>query len=108
MSQQSHRPLDFVAGLLVGAAAGAAVGLLYAPRSGAESRHHLSEQMHAKREQATTLADESRHQGSLSLHQVKALVMQQVSRLRDALRAGKQAALETHRNLQAGGSLHVK
>jgi hypothetical protein len=36
------------------------------------------------------------------------LVMQQVSRLRDALRAGKQAALETHRNLQAGGSLHVK
>ena len=43
----------FILGLLIGAAAGAAVGLLYAPREGKEMRRRLSFQLSKVKEKLT-------------------------------------------------------
>jgi gas vesicle protein len=45
---------------LVGAVAGAAAALLYAPATGEETREYLSEKARASREKANTLAEKGR------------------------------------------------
>jgi gas vesicle protein len=45
---------------LVGAAAGAAAALLYAPATGRETREYLGEKARESREKATTLAEKGR------------------------------------------------
>jgi gas vesicle protein len=55
--------MEFVKGLLVGCALGAAAALLYAPKSGAETRAQLSSQATAEWE----LAQAKMHKGMESL-----------------------------------------
>jgi gas vesicle protein len=56
--------MEFVKGLLVGVALGAAAALLYAPKSGAETRAQLSSQATAEWE----LAQAQTHKGMESVH----------------------------------------
>jgi gas vesicle protein len=81
-------------GFLLGAAVGAGVGLLLAPRSGKETREKLADWL-----------DERREKGSDILHKIKETVpekAEQVSHVKDqivaAVKAGKEAFAEAGRN----------
>ncbi len=53
---------EFVVGFVIGALAGAAAALLYAPRSGDEMRRQIEERGIELKRQAEHLADEARQQ----------------------------------------------
>lgn len=55
-----HSPSDAVSSFLLGAAAGAALGLLLAPRSGEETRERLMDWLEDKREKARDLIEKER------------------------------------------------
>lgn len=97
---------SFLVGLLLGAAVGGSVALLLAPRSGAESRHLMSEYLSRRREHAHKLITETRHRAQKSQGNLGSYLYACWQRFRYAWQAGKQAALERHRQLkqeQEGG-----
>jgi gas vesicle protein len=49
----------FMLGMLLGAAVGAAIGLLYAPQPGSDSRHELADWAEQQAARARTAADEA-------------------------------------------------
>ncbi|PIQ28228.1 gas vesicle protein [bacterium (Candidatus Blackallbacteria) CG17_big_fil_post_rev_8_21_14_2_50_48_46] len=99
-SRRKGRFFPFLIGFLLGAAAGGAVGLLLAPRSGAESRHLLSENLNQRREGASKVVNETRHQAQKNSGDLLSQVQERWSLLLGALQAGKQAAREKHQELR--------
>jgi gas vesicle protein len=65
------RGLDFVAGLLIGALAGAAAALLFAPQSGEETRVLIREKGIELRDQAETLGVQAKEKAGELQTQVK-------------------------------------
>lgn len=90
----------FLLGLLLGAAVGGVAGLLLAPRSGAESRYLLSENLNSRREGARKVVAETRHEAQKRQGDLISRLQFYWRRFGEALQAGKQAALEKHQQLQ--------
>lgn len=93
----------FVAGLLIGALAGAATMLLLAPQSGEETRRQINEKTGALREKVAETADEARQRAASKIddmrgrmeqmqHRGQEMLEEQRLRVEDAVEAGKQAA----------------
>lgn len=82
--------LWFLAGLGVGAV----VGVLYAPRSGAETREAIRERFEEGREFVTTKTGEVREQAGEWVQRGKEALDQQKQQVRSAFQAGKQAYKE--------------
>jgi gas vesicle protein len=70
---------EFMFGLLCGAAVGAAIGLLFAPKSGAELRGQLADS-----------ADKLRRRAGEKYDQASQVVNEAVDRGRDAVRRGRE------------------
>lgn len=86
---------SFFLGLLFGAAAGAAVGILWAPASGEQTRSKLQARMKQGQSQATDTVDsikewsEDRQEGFGA----------KLQKLKRAFAAGKKAAMQKHQQL---------
>ena len=91
----------FVAGLLIGALAGAATMLLMAPQSGEATREKIREKTLELKDQVAESADEARQRAATTLEDVKGrvgkmqqrgqeMLEEQRSRVSEAMEAGKQ------------------
>jgi gas vesicle protein len=79
----------FVSGLLFGAAVGAALGVIFAPRAGADTRRQLASSGSRIREGAMRTYEQARDAGSAA-----------VSKARDAYDRGRDAFDRTRRDVQ--------
>lgn len=79
---------------LAGLGIGAVLALLFAPRSGEETRELLSKKADQGREYVTNRSRELRNQAEELVEKAKDLVTQQKEQLSAALEAGKQAYQE--------------
>jgi len=73
--------MGFVAGILVGALAGAATALLLAPQSGQRTRRQIQHQSLKLREQASDKIDEAVDQAQATSHQITASVQKQAKKI---------------------------
>ena len=92
---------SFLIGLLLGATAGAAVGILMAPKSGNETREVLKNKLQQGRQQASKASGESTSQLQDLANDGKASIGAKLGLIRQAFEAGKQAAKEKHQQLNA-------
>lgn len=90
MAQNGNSGSVFMA-FLLGAAAGAAVALLYAPASGEETRRKLAEKAREGRDRADELAREGREFLNRQRETVTTAVDDAVSTGRDAFERGREA-----------------
>lgn len=90
MAQQGNSGSVFMA-FVMGAAAGAAVALLYAPAAGEETRRKLAEKAREGRERAERLGREGRDFVNRQREAVGATVDEAVERSREALDRGREA-----------------
>ncbi|MBI1747071.1 MAG: YtxH domain-containing protein [Acidobacteria bacterium] len=79
---------------LVGGAIGAAIALLFAPKSGAETRALLSDKAREGREYLATKSQELKEQASTLVDKGRDVVSSQKERLSTAIDAGRQAYRE--------------
>jgi len=79
---------------LAGLGLGALVGVLYAPRSGSETREELRARAEQGREYVRTRAREAREQASDWVDKGRGVVNQQQEQFRAAYEAGRQAYQE--------------
>ena len=86
------RGSEFVFGLLCGAAVGAAIGLLFAPKSGAELRTQIADQ-----------ADRLRKRAGEKVDQASQAVNEAVDRGRDAVRRGREKFDEARASFSGSG-----
>lgn len=78
--------------LLLGMALGAGVALLFAPKSGEETRKYLADKAEGGREYLTAKGKKVRQQAEEVVDKGKEVVTKQKERLADVLEAGRQAA----------------
>ncbi len=93
--------LWFLAGLGIGAA----VGVLYAPRSGSETREALRARADEGREYMRDRARQAREQASEWAERGREVVNQQKEQFRSAYEAGRQAYRETTKDTGAAQNL---
>ena len=106
MSNESHNPSprrfsagSFFLGLLLGAAAGAAAGLLLAPKTGSELQDELKSRFSKTQDQANKVADEGSAQFKTRSSDLGMTIGAKLALLRQAFEAGKQAARARHKQL---------
>jgi len=80
---------------LAGLGIGAAIGMLYAPKSGQETREELRRRAEEGREYVVKSAREVREQANQWVDKGKDFVDQQKDQFRSAVEAGRQAYKET-------------
>jgi gas vesicle protein len=83
-----------VAYFLAGMGLGAVVALLFAPRSGKETRDYLTQKAEEGRDYVATRGRELRTQAEQAVEKAKDVVAKQKEQLSAALEAGKQAYQE--------------
>src|SRR5262249_9187262 len=79
---------------LVGGAIGAAIALLFAPKSGAETRALIGDKAREGREYLTAKSQELKEQAATYVDKGREVINTQKDRLTSALEAGKQAYRE--------------
>ena len=100
--QGSNNFGGFIAGLLIGALAGAATMLLMAPQSGEETRRQISEKTGELKDRVAETADEARQRAASKMDDVRGrvgemqqrgqeMLEEQRTRVTDAVEAGKQS-----------------
>jgi gas vesicle protein len=87
---------------LAGLGVGAVVGILYAPRSGGETREALRSRAEEGRDYMKTRAREAREQASEWVDKGRDVVNQQKDQFRAAYEAGRQAYQEATTETGAG------
>ena len=93
----------FILGMICGAAVGAAIGLMYAPKPGNEMRQQLSEQTEWLRRRAAEQADRLRQQASHVYSGASDTINDVVARGREAINVGREAFQRSRpHNGQAG------
>lgn len=105
MSNESHNSKrrfsgsSFFWGLLLGAAAGAAAGLLLAPKPGAELLGELKAKVSNTQGQAGKVADEGSTQLKTRAGDLGTIISAKLALVKQAFEAGKQAARAKHQQL---------
>jgi gas vesicle protein len=73
--------MGFVAGILIGALAGAATALLLAPQSGKRTRSQIQHKSLELRDQASDKIDEAMDQAQAASHQISSSVQKQAKKI---------------------------
>jgi gas vesicle protein len=87
---------------LLGAAVGAAAGVLLAPKSGEETREQLADWLHERRERSAEVLHKLKEKESELLHKIKDVLPEKKEQVAAAIKAGKQAFYEAKHNHQEG------
>ncbi len=90
---------DFLAGFLLGAMAGTALALLFAPQSGELTRQQLKEQTVELKGRAETLSAQAREQAQELAARGKIVLEERVAQLEEAVADGKKSADKTRKDL---------
>jgi gas vesicle protein len=98
----SDRDSNSFGWFLAGLGVGAAVGILYAPRSGSETRDALRSRAEEGRDYVRTRAREAKGQASEWVDKGRDVVNQQKDQFRAAYEAGRQAYQEATSETTAG------
>jgi gas vesicle protein len=98
----SDRDGNSFAWFLAGLGVGAAVGILYAPQSGSETREALRARAEEGRDYMKTRARDARNQASEWVDKGRDVVSQQKDQFRAAYEAGRQAYQEATTETTAG------
>jgi gas vesicle protein len=99
---EEHSGSSSIGFFLAGLGIGAILALLFAPRSGQETRDLIAERAGEGRDYVKTRADELRQQAEDAVEKGKDLVTKQKELLSAALEAGKQAYQEEKVKGKAG------
>lgn len=97
IERQSGGFMAFLGGALIGAA----IALLYAPRSGRETRKELREGARRVREAAEDTLRQVQERVSVAVEDVRRQVHERMDDARDAIEAGRAAARRTRSELEA-------
>jgi len=92
----------WLAGLVIGAAGGAALALLTAPKSGSEVRGVIKKTATDMPERVSELVDDSLDLYASALNYCQLVVEEQTMRLKRAVAAGKLAAAKRREELELG------
>jgi gas vesicle protein len=87
-------------GFILGALVGAAAALLYAPRSGDETRAELREGVRRMRDRAGDTVREMQDSVGETLGTVRSSVNEQIEHARDAFEAGRQSARDARGDME--------
>jgi len=101
--EQESGGSGFIFGMLCGAAIGAAIGLMFAPRAGAETRAQLADQTERLRRNAMEQADRLRQRTGDMYGTASEAINDMVSRGREAVDVGREAFQRSRPN-DAGGT----
>lgn len=103
MAKSADNSISFGVGLLIGVLAGVATGVLFSPRSGEEMRKDLKEVSCKvlKHNEKLKLAD-TKLTSLAMMDKLKYSIEKQISRVGDAIKAGKMAAAKQKEELEAG------
>jgi len=100
--EQESGGSGFIFGMLCGAAIGAAIGLMFAPRAGAETRAQLADKTERLRRNAMEQADRLRQRAGDMYGTASEAINDAVSRGREALDVGREAFQRSRPNGPAG------
>jgi len=92
---------DFLAGFLLGALAGTALALLFAPEPGERTREHLKESSIELKGRAGKLRSRAREQAEELTARGRIVLEERVAQLEEAVGEGKRAAERTRKDLTA-------
>ncbi|OGI22539.1 MAG: hypothetical protein A2287_08340 [Candidatus Melainabacteria bacterium RIFOXYA12_FULL_32_12] len=101
MSKVADNSVSFGVGLLFGVIAGVVAGVLAAPKSGEEMRQELKETV-------SNLSQENKELTSCTsisvdlINKMKYTIEKQISKINDAVKAGKMAAAKRKEELESG------
>jgi len=101
MSKCSDNSISFGLGLLFGVLGGVAAGILYSPKPGNEMRQDLKEAAGSIYRNLSPEADNSKTATLDIVNKVKFSVENQISRINDAIKAGKMAAAKRREELES-------
>lgn len=90
---------DFLAGFLLGAVAGTALALLFAPQSGEQTRQQLKDQTIELKGRAEDLSVKAREQAEEITARGRIVLEERVAELEEAVAEGKKAADKTRKEL---------
>ena len=99
--------LYWLTGLLLGAAGGATVAFLVAPKSGDEVRGEIKKTAKDMPEKMGELVDDSLDLYASTLNYCQLLVEEQTSRMKKAVAAGKLAAAKKREEIELSGGATV-
>jgi gas vesicle protein len=91
---------DFLAGFLLGALAGTALALLFAPQSGEQTRQVLKEQTIELKGRAEDLSAKAREQAEELTARGRIVLEERVAQLEEAVAEGKRAGDKKVKELQ--------
>jgi len=103
----SDRDGGSIGWFLAGLGIGAVVGILYAPRSGTETRDVLRSKAEEGRDYVRTRANEAREQASDWVNRGRDVINQQKEQFKSAYEAGRQAYQEATSGSTEPGSKNV-
>lgn len=103
----SDRDGNSLVWFLAGLGVGAAVGILYAPQSGSETREALRARAEEGRDYMKTRAREARTQATEWVDKGRDVVSQQKDQFKAAYEAGRQAYQEATTETAAGASKNL-
>ena len=92
---------DFLAGFLLGALAGTALALLFAPQAGEQTRQQLKEQSIELKGRAGELSSKARERAEEVTARGRIVLEERVAELEEAVAEGKKAADKTRKDLMA-------
>lgn len=98
--QQPSSVGGFIGGALLGGLIGAALGLLFAPRAGTETRQQLGEGIQELQEKANRTLEELKAKSEDLIGQTRQTVEGKLSLLSEAIDAGRKAAGDVRREYQ--------
>ena len=83
---------------MVGAAIGAGLGILFAPKAGKDTREQIGDWLKERREEGSDLLSRVKEEGGELLHRVKEDSLHKKEAIAAALKAGKQAYMEVEKH----------
>jgi gas vesicle protein len=92
---------DFLAGFLLGAVAGTALALLFAPQSGEQTRQTLRDQSIELKGRAEELSMKAREQAEEASARGRIVLEERVAQLEEAVVEGRKTAAQTRKDMMS-------
>ena len=105
MSRGQDKSLDFGMGILFGVLAGVAAGIIFAPKSGEETRKVIKDKIEDVAKSEFADVNHYKNTSLETLNKVTYTVEKQINKINEAIKAGKMAAAKKKEELESDYSL---